>query len=81
MLIGAGSAMLSLYSSHQIERRARLRADTMFGDDQVTYNVREYLRSPIAPAKPSKCGGCGSHEYVAHDGRQVCSYCRIPASR
>lgn len=25
-----------------------------------------------------KCGSCGSSEYVAHKGRSICSYCRIP---
>ena len=28
---------------------------------------------------PSKCPGCGSHEYRNHHGKQVCSYCRIEA--
>lgn len=29
---------------------------------------------------PSKCPGCGSHEFRNHHGKQVCSYCRIEAT-
>lgn len=32
------------------------------------------------PPEPSKCPACGSHEYQPHRGRQVCAYCRTPAT-
>lgn len=33
----------------------------------------------IAPAytpKQSKCESCGARDWVAHDGKEVCAYCR-----
>lgn len=33
-------------------------------------------RAASVPAMPSRCSGCGSSDFVRHNGRHVCAYCR-----
>lgn len=33
------------------------------------------LAAPRAP-KQTKCPSCGSHQWLAHHGKEVCAYCR-----
>lgn len=30
----------------------------------------------IEPPQQSKCPSCGSHQFVMHANRRICSYCR-----
>lgn len=34
------------------------------------------VHSLPAPRYPTKCPSCGSHQFVMHANRRICSYCR-----
>lgn len=75
-IVAASSAAVSAAQTEQ-ERQCR-----KAGEDVLKSMATAYGSAIGKPRilTPSKCPGCGSHEFRNSHGKQVCSYCRIEAT-
>ena len=75
MSIDRYAAELERYAAEVSWYAEKIQVVKLFGMQKPRFYGDPVLEGRGKPA-PAKCNSCGSHDFVLHQARHICSYCR-----
>jgi hypothetical protein len=63
-------------AKYRAEKAYREAGEAAIEAQRRMYEQSKIIPAPRAVAHPTQCDNCGSSDYVPHNGRLICSYCR-----